>query len=1185
MNIRSLIGAIAIAVAGVAVPVGPAGAGSGYAFIGPSPLDFGTIKPNQSKLMSVFVTNTSNQDIEVVGSANTGPFRSDPVTAPETPRPGSCYYYSDTYGGNIAAPLAPGAQCQLYYRFSPTAAGAFSGSVVVGIYNTAGSTLDTHLQHFEGQAANAATHGGVSLTPNPRDVGTVAVGDAENETVLVTNTSNGNIQVTESISGASFRTWSTDRSDRCVNPSDPSLALVLGPGEQCASWPEFAPTATGAASGALTITVRPSTGDPGTRVAYSTSTTLATATATLTGTGVLGSATFAPTSLAFGKVVVGASKELTVAVTNTSPSSLQFVPTLPAGSGYVVGGGTATPCTSESPNPNFSDYRVVPAGGTCTLRVVLTPTKVATYNSTITVAGRANHLASDDHQYKRPSGPTTFTKTVSLTGTGVAATVTMTPAALDFSKVTVGGDKQLTLKITNTSTATMRYDVANASPFSAEHPAGDPGERSCVKETSRYLKVDPGEYCTYVITFHPPSVASFTSNLLVRGHAAATSDEYTDGISGQRLIEKSVTARGTGIKESFATDATSFAFGNVTWGGSGLVKVKYTNTSNVPIGFLAGFPAGTAFSRLNYAAGSADAAQQCVTPGEEAVMIAPGESCYVTGRFAPTGIGSFQTTMTGKLVRPSGNPAPANPYIQVGSFSLPATGTGVRATYKVAPTSLAFGNVTVGGSKVIVESITNTSDVPLAFSVGFASGTDYSRLNYPAGSPEQLNACVDATETPRVVPPGQSCTIQARFAPTKTGAAQHTLGIKVLLAPGFPGGPSTQVASASVAATGTGIAPTFTLSPTYLDFKAVTVSGTKSLGVTITNTSSRTIGYVPRFPAGSKYRAQYVGSSHDYCYAPDGGGSGVSLVMNVAPGQSCIMPISFTPTAVAAANETLTIDAVPGVDGGSEFLTTWGAAIGSHTLAVRGSGVAAAVTVTPTTLAFGTVTKTRSKILTTVVTNKSDIPLAFKPTFAAGSDYKQTFVSGGDTSGCTPNPGGAMRTIQPGDTCLVTVTFRPFKTGQDNGTITVEIYKPGATPTLIGTRAVPATGAGAAAKLALAPASLAFQTVSVGSSRTMVTTVTNTSDIVYHVGIGGLEGSAYTQVRLSDDPTNCQGVNGASVYIPPGASCILRIRFAPTAAGGQNKTFYVRAFPMFEPGDTFVPEVAVATLTSTATGK
>ena len=250
-------------------------------------------------------------------------------------------------------------------------------------------------------------------------------------------------------------------------------------------------------------------------------------------------------------------------------------------------------------------------------------------------------------------------------------------------------------------------------------------------------------------------------------------------------------------------------------------------------------------------------------------------------------------------------PLVANGKVYVATWSNQVAVYGLLPTYTVSPTSLAFGSETTNvASAPMSITVTNTGTVALPITSITLSGTSPHPFS-------QTNTCGTSVAV------GATCTISVVFKPTSTGSKTATLNVNA------GGGAGTQ----TVALSGTGVVPTYTVSPTSLAFGSVpdgTTSGPQS--VTVTNTGTVALPITSITLSGTN-PGQF--SQTNTC--------GTS----VAVGASCTISVVFKPTATGSKTATLNVNA--------------GGGAGTQTVALSGTGVVAPFTVSPKSLAFGSV--------------------------------------------------------------------------------------------------------------------------------------------------------------------------------------------------------------------------------------
>lgn len=310
---------------------------------------------------------------------------------------------SNTCGGSLAG----NSSCQLLVEFAPTQAGAATGTL--SLVDSTG----TQTAQLTGSGASAATD---TLTPAALTFsGTVIGQTSAAQTVSLTN--NGDLgleSIAVAVSGP-FTVSSTCGSQLAGHAS-------------CAIGVVFAPVASGAAAGTLTVTDA-----------------LRSQTVPLSGTGLLLPAIgVSPSTLSFPAQQVGvAGSPLTLTVTNTGGApmaSLNFSITGTAAGSFSTG---ATSCAAT-----------LAAGASCTVQVVFTPAATGFSSATLTVAS-----------------PTPAVKpvAVSLSGTAtIASGLNVSPAQMTFTVATLGQSSAVqTATISNTSGLTASgLTLAVAAPFS-----------------------------------------------------------------------------------------------------------------------------------------------------------------------------------------------------------------------------------------------------------------------------------------------------------------------------------------------------------------------------------------------------------------------------------------------------------------------------------------------------------------------------------------------------------------------------------------------------------------------------------------------------------------------------------------------------------------------------------------------
>ncbi len=298
---------------------------------------------------------------------------------------------------------------------------------------------------------------------------------------------------------------------------------------------------------------------------------------------------------------------------------------------------------------------------------------------------------------------------------------------------------------------------------------------------------------------------------------------------------------------------------------------------------------------------------------------------------------------------------------------------------------------------------------------------------------------------------------------------------------------------AFVAKIGVASAPAVTLSPYSLQYASQSVgSSSPAQNVLLRNMGS------------SSLSISTIVTSGDFAETDNCGN-------NVPAAGSCTLAVTFTPTAT-------------GVRTG--FIQIQDDAAGSpHIISLSGTGTAPLALVSPTSLSFSSVpVGSSSTAQTATLTNAGTAALIITSIQITG-DFSQT-------NNC---PGS----LSVGSTCNISVVFSPVASGVRNGTLSIIDNAQGSPQT------VSLTGTGLGFSAALAPTSLSFSSVPLGTSSSPLTaTLTNTGS---------------TSVTISNITTigDYRQTNNCPLTLLAGSSCNINVVFTPTAEGRRSGTLSV----------------------------
>jgi hypothetical protein len=257
--------------------------------------------------------------------------------------------------------------------------------------------------------------------------------------------------------------------------------------------------------------------------------------------------------------------------------------------------------------------------------------------------------------------------------------------------------------------------------------------------------------------------------------------------------------------------------------------------------------------------------------------------------------------------------------------------------------------------------------------------------------------------------------------------------------------------------------------------------------------------------------------------------SGSTCTDALAQSGTCQVKVAFSPTAIAMKTATLTATA----------------GTVATTAAVTGNGVAApALTLTPSTLDFGTVVVNESKQLTMTVKNVGGFTLSAFTAFIGGMNGNGPFIL--DDRNCS------MGTLAPGATCGILVTLQPDpnNTGLNSPvSATLLLSAGGANPaSVMGTASGIATW-----PLSPNPSSLSFGSVKVGTSSSS-TTIRFTN--LASKPVGPLTVSVSPAV-FAITSNGCLG----NFQIGVGGFCDVAVSYTPTAATSSIGAVSVTGIP------------------------
>jgi hypothetical protein len=409
--------------------------------------------------------------------------------------------------------------------------------------------------------------------------------------------------------------------------------------------------------------------------------------------------------------------------------------------------------------------------------------------------------------------------------------------------------------------------------------------------------------------------------------------------------------------------------------------------------------------------------------------------------------------------------------------NLSATAVASAPQIALSSNSVQFGTVTDGSTGSATLLISNNGNADLTISVVSVTGTGFG---------------VSGITTPKTIPAGQAVSAGLTFQPTVAGAATGTLSIT-------SNDPANQTMTVSLAGTGsTTAAGQLQANPTSLSFGTVSAGSNSTKTVVFTNTGTAPIQISTIAVGGTDFSA-----------------NGISTPLILNPAGTATLNVAFTPTAGGSASGTVTV--------------TTDQLHSPMTISLTGSGAVPGLSITPASVAFGSVVDGQTKSQTFTLTNTGSAALTIPQLSVSGTGYSLSGLA-------TP------ATIAVGASTTISATFAPATAGSLPGTITILSNAPTSPST------VTLTGTGVATQpgVSISPASFAFGSVVDGQTKSQTFTLTNTGNAPLSISQLGVTGAGYSLSGLATPAT-----------IAVGASTSFSATFAPTTAGSLPGTITI----------------------------
>ncbi|MBA2286472.1 MAG: choice-of-anchor D domain-containing protein [Ktedonobacteraceae bacterium] len=735
--------------------------------------------------------------------------------------------------------------------------------------------------------------------------------------------------------------------------------------------------------------------------------------------GSLPGVSLSPDTLSFGNQNVNAtSAAQTLTLTNNSTTALTI--------NSIALTGTNTGDFSQTSNCPQSSGTLA-GGAYCTITVTFTPTANGARTASVTVTDNA------------PNSP----QSAGLSGTGVTPVsgISLSPTSLSFGNQSLNSaSAPQAVTLTNTGTGPL---TVSSIALSGTNAADFSQTNDCPQNANTLA---PNAFCTIKVTFAPTAngaraaSVTITDNATGSPHSSALSGTgvtpavyFNDGFESGNFSQwnlPSSDSNGTRSAQSGVvnTGSRAAAFTN-TSGQYGYVytalptaqaqtftrfyfRVAKSTTQGTMLA-LTRNASGTNVWEVDYNANRHgldiyfwNGARTLFGVYTSQNVISPDTWYSLELQINETSTGHAQVWLNGTSIGTVDDDlSMAQPYARLMLFDSAAGSiyfddvivsnsyNGLVLTAPGAalnPTSLNFGSQDVSSTSAAQTlKLTNTGNSALHISSIALNGTN-------TGDFTQSNDCPQGSNT---LAPGAACTITVTFAPTANGSRAAS----VVVTDDAPNSPQ----SASLSGTGTTPVARVSLSPANLDFGSQNVNST-STARTIKVTDS---GGAPLTISAIALTGTNAGDFNQTNNCPQSPST-------LAPGASCTITVTFTPTANGSRSASITV--------------TDNAADSPQNAALVGTGITAApaASLSPASLSFGNQNvNSTSGAQTIKLTNTGTAPLTIGSVALSGAntgDFNQT-------NNCPQSP----NTLAVNAACTITVTFTPTTNGSRSASVTI----------------------------------------------------------------------------------------------------------------------------------------------------
>jgi hypothetical protein len=354
-------------------------------------------------------------------------------------------------GVSVPAVVPAGGTATVNVSFSPKTAGSYTGTVAITSDDPTTPNATVSLTGV----GTAVDVGKLTATPTSLSFSNVKVGSSATAVTTLKNTGTANLTLSQISTGTTV--YST---------SGVSVPVVMAPGDSLALTVKFAPTAAGTKSDSVSLV-----NSQGEITSVS-----------LSGTAVQSSLTVSPGNISFGNVVTNLTNSQTVQITNPSALSVNVTAATVTGTGFSTTG-LNLPLTLN-------------AGQSSTFNVQFAPKTAAASSGSLT-------LVSDAATSPAP---------ITLSGTGIAAglTLSVNPSSLSFGNVNVNATASKNVTVTNTGNSNVA--ISNVTLTGAQFTLSG----------GSAVTLTPSQSITLTVQFGPTAAGAAAGTLSIVSNATGS---------------------------------------------------------------------------------------------------------------------------------------------------------------------------------------------------------------------------------------------------------------------------------------------------------------------------------------------------------------------------------------------------------------------------------------------------------------------------------------------------------------------------------------------------------------------------------------------------------------------------------------------------------------------------------------